>query len=131
MRRPPHENVATVLVAPRVLPDLELEAMALDLLVWPVRTAPICEDGPRRAFQVRRRLIESHHGAWDAAAGWTPVWISFGASWSTEGDPLPWAAHEALWRLLAAYADDVRYAKRLGGVQKLTLPPGTASGNRF
>ena len=127
MKRAPHENVATVLVAPRVLPDLELAAMSLDLWVWPVRTAPICEDGPRQAFQVRRRLIERHHGAWDLAETWTPVWISFGSSWRTGEDPLPWAAHEALWRLLASYADHVRYAKRLGGVQKLTLPPDIAT----
>jgi len=31
-----------VLVSPRVLVDLELELMALDLQAWPVRTAPIC-----------------------------------------------------------------------------------------
>ena len=123
MRRASHENVATVLVAPRALLDLELEAMALDLRVWPIRTAPICVDGPRRAFQVRRRMIESRHGAWDVAADWTPVWISFGAGWRTGEDPLPWAAHETLWTLLASYAEHVRYAKRLGGVAKLTLPP--------
>ena len=46
--RLPHENVATVLVDPRALADLELELMELDLRVWPVATAPICADGPRR-----------------------------------------------------------------------------------
>lgn len=122
MRREPHENVATVLVAPWVLPDLELSLMAQDLLVWPVATAPICEDGPRQAFQLRRRLVESHRGSWDAAATWTPVWISFGASWRHDEEPLPWAAHEALWRMLASYDDHVRFAKRLGGVAKLTVP---------
>ena len=111
-----------MLVAPGALPDLELEAMALDLRVWPVRTAPICEDGPRRAFQIRRRMVERHHGDWDDAATWTPVWISFGPSWRTGEEPLPWVAHETLWRLLASYAEQVRYAKRLGGVEKLTLP---------
>jgi hypothetical protein len=73
MRRAPHENVATVLVDPCVLGDLELHLMTLDLRVWPVRTAPICIDGPRAAFQTRRRLLMSHRGEWDLAAGWTPV----------------------------------------------------------
>ncbi|HET6152130.1 MAG TPA: hypothetical protein VFE15_04190 [Marmoricola sp.] len=122
MRRAPHENVATVLVAPSVLPDLELALMSLDLRAWPIRTAPICEDGPRQAFQIRRRLIESHRGDWDLAVDWTPVWIGFGTSWSNGIDPLPWAAHETLWRLLATYGEDVRYAKRLGGVRRLQLP---------
>jgi hypothetical protein len=44
MRRP-HENVATVLVDPRALEELELLLMTLDLRVWPVCTAPICVDG--------------------------------------------------------------------------------------
>lgn len=121
MRRAPHENVATVLVEPRVLPDLELAAMSLDLQVWPIRTAPICEDGPRQAFQIRRRLVERHH--WDAAADWTPVWISFGVSWRRGEDPLPWAAHAAVWDLLTSYDDRVRFTRRLGGVAKLRLPP--------
>ena len=68
VRRAPHENVATVLVDPCVLEDLELELMALDMAVWPVRTAPICEDGPRRAFQIRRRLLMAQRGGWDPAA---------------------------------------------------------------
>ena len=46
--RLPHENVATVLVDPRVLADLELELMELDLRVWPVATAPIWWTGPGR-----------------------------------------------------------------------------------
>ena len=121
MRRAPHENVATVLVAPWAPPDLELTLMALDLRVWPVRTAPICADGERQAFQIRRRLIERHQGAWDLAADWTPVWISFGSSWSHGPDPLPWAAHEALWQALAAYGGEVRFHKRLGGVGKLPV----------
>jgi hypothetical protein len=126
VRREPHENVATVLVAPWVLPDLELALMALDLRVWPVRTAPICPDGPRQAFQIRRRLIESHHGEWDLAAGWTPVWIGFGSSWVTGAEPLPWAAHATLWEMLAAYAEHVRFQKRLGGVRPLGLPQDAA-----
>ena len=121
MRRLPHENVATVLVDPRVLGDVELELMALDLLVWPVRTAPNCLDGPRTAFQLRRRLLMSHRGAWDVAADWVPVWIGFGRSWHVGDEPLPWAAHQALWRALEGFADHVRFHKRLGGVRR--MPP--------
>ena len=122
MSRAPHENVATVLVDPCVLADLELSLMALDLRVWPVRTAPICVDGPRQEFQVRHRLLTSHRGAWDCAADWVPVWIGFGPSWRTGDEPLPWAAHEALWDALARRSEHVRYAKRLGGVRPLVLP---------
>jgi hypothetical protein len=126
VRREPHENVATVLVDPRVLADLELALMSLDLTVWPVRTAPICEDGPRQAFQIRRRLVEGSRGAWDCAAEWTPVWIGFGASWRTGEDPLPWAAHAALWQLLDAHGEHVRFKRRLGGVRRLSVPEGIA-----
>jgi hypothetical protein len=124
VRRPPHENVATVLVDPRVLGDVELALMALDLRVWPVRTAPICADGPRTAFQIRRRLLMSHRGEWDLAADWTPVWVGFGRSWTAQGDggePLPWAAHQALWRTLDGFAEHVRFHRRLGGVRR--MPP--------
>ncbi len=124
MRRAPHENVATVLVDPRALPDLELDLMALDLRVWPVRTAPICEDGPRTAFQLRRRLVTAQRGAWDCAAAWTPVWIAFGPSWRTGEEPLPWAAHVALWDALAERPDEVRFHRRLGGVARLALAAG-------
>jgi hypothetical protein len=122
MRREPHENVATVLVAPRVLGHLELDLMALDLPVWPVSTAPVCLDGPRMAFQVRRRLLERHRGAWDLAADWTPVWVGFGPSWRNGDEPLPWAAHEALWHVLDCYAEHVRFQRRLGGVPRLPWP---------
>ncbi|NYJ01226.1 hypothetical protein HNR19_001924 [Nocardioides thalensis] len=122
MLRHPHENVATVLVDPRVLEDVELTLMELDLRVWPVRTAPICVDGPRTEFQVRRRLIMQKRGAWDDAAEWVPVWISFGDSWRRGADPLPWEAHQTLWRTLEGYADHVRYQKRLGGVRPLEVP---------
>lgn len=122
VRRAPHENVATVLVDPRVLGDFELELMALDLRVWPVRTAPICADGPRQAFQIRHRLLTRHRGEWDLAADWTPVWVGFGDTWRNGDEPLPWAAHEALWRVLDAHADHVRYHRRLGGVRPLPLP---------
>ena len=122
MGRAPHENVATVLVDPRVLGDVELELMALDLRVWPVSTAPICEDGPRQAFQIRRRLLMRHRGAWDLAAEWVPVWIGFGSTWRNGDEPLPWAAHETLWRVLDAHAQHVRFHRRLGGVERLPLP---------
>lgn len=122
MRREPHENVATVLVDPAVLPDLELELMALDLPVWPIRTAPICADGPRLAFQVRRTLLMAKRGEWDLAADWTPVWVAFGPTWRTGDGELPWAAHQALWDTLGDYAAHVRYQKRLGGVRRLPLP---------
>lgn len=122
MRRAPHENVATALVSPRVLPDLELELMALDLRVWPVATAPICVDGRRTAFQIRHRLLTRHRGAWDVAADWTPVWIGFGPSWRDGDEPLPWAAHAALWRSLDAHAEHVRFHRRLGGIPRMPLP---------
>jgi hypothetical protein len=122
--RPPHENVATVLVEPCALADLELELMELDLRVWPVHTAPICVDGPRQAFQVRRRLVEAQRGAWDCAADWVPVWISFGSSWYGASDLLPWAAHATLWSALERRSEQVRYRKRLGGVRPLMVPQG-------
>ena len=128
MRRAPHENVATVLVDPRHLADVELDLMVQDMPVWPVHTAPICVDGPRTEFQLRRRLIEARRGAWDCAADWTPVWISFGDRWSTGGDPLPWAAHRALWDVLDAHADRVRFQRRLGGVRPLVAPVERAAG---
>ncbi|TYL55778.1 hypothetical protein FXB39_00790 [Nocardioides sp. BGMRC 2183] len=122
MRRPAHENVATVLVDPLVLPDLELELMELDLRVWPVATAPIAVDGPRQSFQIRRRMIEAQRGAWECARDWTPVWISFGDRWYRGDEPLPWSAHQALWHALEARPDHVRYRKRLGGVRPLAVP---------
>jgi hypothetical protein len=124
VRRAPHENVATVLVDPCVLGDLELALMALDLRVWPVRTAPTCLDGPRTAFQIRHRLLMKHRGDWDVAADWTPVWVSFGTTWQNGEEPLPWAAHAELWRALDAYAEHVRFHRRLGGVRRLPLPKG-------
>lgn len=124
MRREPHENVATVLVDPCVLAELELECMLRDLRLWPVRSAPVVLDGERTAFQVRRRLLEAQRGAWDCAAVWVPVWIGFGPSWhrGAVDEPLPWAAHEALWDLLATYASVVRFHKRLGGVARMQVP---------
>lgn len=120
--RQPHQNVATVLVDPARLRDLELDLMARDLWVWPVATASASGDGPRQAFQVRRRMVESRRGAWDLAMAWTPVWISFGDSWHHGADPLPWAAHAALWDTLARHGEHVRFRKALGGIAKLALP---------
>jgi hypothetical protein len=122
VERRPHENVATVLVDPAVLRDLEMHLVALDLWLWPVATAPICADGPRRAFQIRRRMVEARRGAWDDAADWTPVWISFGESWYDGAEPLPWTAHRVLWQTLARYGDRVRYRLGLGGVPRLDVP---------
>jgi hypothetical protein len=110
VRRAPHENVATVLVDPRALEDLELELMGLDFRLWPVVTAPICDDGPRQAFQIRRRLLMQHRGEWDLAETWMPVWVGFGDTWQNGDEPLPWSAHE------------VRFHRRLGGVPRLPLP---------
>jgi hypothetical protein len=125
VRRAPQENVATVLVDPRLLADVELHLMALDLRVWPVQTAPICADGPRMAFQIRRGLLMKHRGEWDLAAEWTPVWIGFGATWRNGDEPLPWAAHAALWQALDRYAEHVRFHRRLGAVRRLPLPEDT------
>ncbi|MGZ4438535.1 MAG: hypothetical protein ACXVWU_03700 [Nocardioides sp.] len=127
MRRRPHENVATVLVDPRALEDVELALMALDLRVWPVRTAPVCVDGARMAFQVRRRLLVGRRGAWDEAADWVPVWVGFGPSWRDGDEPLPWSAHAALWEALDSYAAHVRFQRRLGGVPPLD-PPASVAG---
>jgi hypothetical protein len=122
VRREPHENVATVLVDPGAVVDLELQLMSRDLRMWPIATAPICADGPRQAFQVRQRLLTRHRGAWDVASEWTPVWIGFGASWRDGDEPLPWAAHATLWSLLDSHADRVRFHRRLEGVRRLPVP---------
>ena len=119
--RRPHENVATVLVDPAVLHELEVHLMAIDLRLWPVATAPTCLDGPRTAFQLRRRMVMARRGAWDDAAEWTPVWISFGESWYDGAEPLSWAAHRALWQTLEQYADHVRYRLGLVGVPRLQV----------
>lgn len=122
MLRRPHETVATVLVDPSVLRELEMELAAHDLWLWPVATAPTVTDGPRLAFQIRHRMIEARQGAWDLAADWWATWIAFGPSWRNDPDPLPWAAHRCLWQTLGGYADHVRFRRRLEGVAPLTPP---------
>jgi len=124
--------VATVLVDPAHLRVFELDLVERDLWVWPVATAPICVDGPRRAFQIRRRMLQQRTGAWDCAAGWTPVWVSFGQSWQVHDEPLPWSAHRELWAVLAEHAGHVRYRLGLGGVPRLRGPrevSGAAAGD--
>lgn len=122
MQRAPHENVATVLVDPAMLSELEVHLMGLDLWLWSIDRAPNCPDGPRLAFQIRRRMLMSRRGAWDDAADWVPVWISFGDTWRNGAEPLPWAAHRVLWRTLEQYAGHVRYRLGLGGVPPLDVP---------
>ena len=122
MPRTPHENVATVLVDPCALEDLELDLMALDLHVWPVETAPICVDGPRQSFQIRHRMITARRGEWDDAADWVPAWISFGESWRNRAEPISWTARSTLYAALDQHGDRVRYRKGLGGVPLLAVP---------
>lgn len=121
MRRRPHENVLTVLVAPAVLRELELELVARDLWVWPIGTAGIYRDGPQAAQVIRRRLVQARQGSWDLAADWTPVWIAFGDTWRRGADPLPWVAHAALYEALEPYAAHVRYRRGLGGIPRLRV----------
>jgi hypothetical protein len=120
----PRHLVATVLVEPGTVEDLELRVMTDDLWLWPVRTAPVVVDGARLEFQLRRRLVEQHRGEWDDAAAWTPAWIGFGDAWhefGPDGDvrpagPLPWAAHQRLWSALDEFGPFVRYRRRLSGI---------------
>lgn len=122
MQRARHENVATVLVDPVALLALELELVALDLWLWPVATAPNSVDGPRQAFQVRRRLVTAQRGAWDHAAGWVVCWISFGDTWREGAEPVSWRARTTLYGALDAHRDHVRYRRGLGGVPPLDAP---------
>ena len=80
----------------------------------------------RTEFQVRNRLLTQQRGAWDCAADWTPVWVGFGPSWRSGDEPLPWAAHKALWNTLDAYAEHVRFRRRLGGVTPLLVQQDVA-----
>ncbi|SOD74832.1 hypothetical protein SAMN05892883_4025 [Jatrophihabitans sp. GAS493] len=116
------ENMATVLVNPAVLNDLELALMALDFRLWRVHTVETFADAPQAAFQIRRNLIEWSNGRWEIAAEWTLVWITFGESWLDGENPIPWPAHAALWDELAKYSEHVRYNLGLGGVPKLGVP---------
>ena len=122
MQRARHETVATVLVDPAVLLALEVDLMALDLWVWPVASAPQSADGPRQAFQIRHRMVTARRGAWDLAAEWMVVWISFGDSWRDGAEPVSWRARATLYDALDARADHVRYRRGLGGVPPLDVP---------
>lgn len=120
----PRHLVATVLVEPRTVEDLELRVMTDDLWLWPVRTAPVVVDGVRLESQVRRRMVEQRRGEWDDAAGWTAAWVGFGPAWHEFGPlgdvrppgPLPWAAHQRLWCALEEFGSLVRYRRRLSGI---------------
>ena len=70
--------------------------------------------------------VEAQRGGWDCAADWTPVWVAFGPSWRRADEPLPWEAHRALWQVLDAFADQVRFHRRLGGVIPLLVPEDAA-----
>lgn len=122
MRPRGHENVATVLVDPEVLRDLELDLMADDFRLWTVDSVPTFPDPQRLAFQLRRSLVEQNNREWADAAEWTVVWITFGESWLNGDEPVPWPAHAALWDKLAGYGDKVRYHLGLGGVPRLSVP---------
>jgi hypothetical protein len=67
-------------------------------------------------------MLMARRVACDDAAGWTPVWIAFGETWRHGADPLPWAAHQTLWRTLEQYAEQVRYRLGLGGIPRLEVP---------
>jgi hypothetical protein len=114
--------VATVLVDPAVLEDLELDLMAHDFRVWTVHDVPTFPDPRRLAFQIRRSLIDWSNGRWAEAAEWTLIWIGFGESWLDGEEPIPWPAHAALWNKLSEYGDHVHYNLGLGGVPHLPVP---------
>jgi hypothetical protein len=122
MRPAGHENVATVLVDPLVLDDLELDLMAADFRVWPVHAVATFVDAPRLAVQIRRSLIDYSRGRWADAADWTLVWVTFGDSWLDGDEPIPWPAHAELWDRLGRYGRHVRFNKGLGGVPRLSVP---------
>lgn len=111
-----------MLVDPAVLADFELDLMSHDLRVWLVDSTPTFPDPQRLAFQLRRSLVEAKRGAWDDAADWTLVWITFGESWLDGDEPIPWPAHEALWSKLGEYPQHVHYNLGLGGVPRLSVP---------
>lgn len=67
-------------------------------------------------------MLMARRGEWDLAATWTPVWVSFGDSWYDGAEPLPWTAHQTLYRTLEEYAEQVRYRPGLGGVPRLAVP---------
>ena len=123
MERAPHENAATVLVDPRG---------AARPRGAPDDPGPAAVAGGHRA-DLRRRPA---HGVpdpppdarppaaatWDDAAEWVPVWIAFGESWYVGAEPLPWAAHQTLYRTLERYDGHVHYRRGLGGIPRLDVP---------
>ncbi|HEY3735968.1 MAG TPA: hypothetical protein VGL26_00880 [Jatrophihabitans sp.] len=117
-----HENVATALVDPAVLAEFELDLMAHDFRVWLVETAPNFPDPKRLAFQVRQSLIDWSQGRWVDAAEWAVVWIAFGDSWQDGDEPIPWAAHAALWDKLDQYRSAVRFNRGLTGIPRVAVP---------
>ena len=120
------ENMATVLVDPAVLADFELDLMSRDFRVWEVHSTDVFADAPRAALQIRTSLIEWSQGAWDDAADWTVVWITFGPRWLDGDEPIPWPAHDALWKKLAEYGPYVHYNLGLSGVPRLGVRPEQA-----
>jgi hypothetical protein len=87
-----------------------------------VASAPVSPDGPRQAFQIRRRMIAARRGEWDDAATWVPAWVSFGESWGHGVDTIPWPARRILYKTLDDYVDRVHYRRGLGGVPLLVVP---------
>jgi len=114
--------MATVLVDPTVLDDLELDLMSADFRVWNVHTTTVFPDPQQAAMQIRRALVDWSAGRWELASAWTVVWITFGESWLDGENPIPWPAHAALWNKLEEYAGHVRYNRGLGGVPRLGVP---------
>ena len=63
-----------------------------------------------------------HRGEWDLRPDWTPVWIGFGDTWRNGDEPLPWAAHVALWQALESYAEHVASIGGSGESGRIPLP---------
>jgi len=92
--------MATVLVDPTVLDDLELDLMSADFRVWNVHTTTVFPDPQQAAMQIRRALIDWSAGRWELASAWTVVCGPRN-------------------RVLAGH---VRYNRGLGGVPRLGVP---------
>ena len=100
MERGPHENVATVLVDPAVLPaargapDVARPAAVAgrDRADLRRRPAPGVPAAPPAADRPPRRV--------GRAADWVPAWIAFGESGRTAPEPIPWTAQATLYAVL-------------------------------